>query len=263
MGIEHRLTTPLWPRTNGEVERQNRFLQALRVAHADKRDWKLVLNKYLLAYRSTPHVTIGQSPAKLLFGRKLSTKLPEVADLEESEGPGYQQARDRDAEKSRLRQIMQQRNAYRKGTLCYWRSRRRVNCHRHTTRKSRTGDGTSWGTGPVQVICIKCEFSRIFDWSSRIQLFRERLSYKRGEPYATMSKVIMGYGGFTVAWMKLRVIQRVEWNTTNPCIRNFSCPLAQTLATHNTNRHFRIRFYTFVGQPLSKQLYATEARQLI
>ena len=29
----------------------------------------------------------------------------------------------------------------------------------------------------------------------------------------------------------------------------------QTLSTHNTNRHCRIRFNTFVGQPLSKQLY--------
>ena len=32
-----------------------------------------------------------------------------------------------------------------------------------------------------------------------IQLFREGLSYKRGEPYATTSKVIMGNGGFTIA----------------------------------------------------------------
>ena len=103
MGIEHRLTTPLWPRANGEVERQNRsLLKAMRVAHAEKRDWRLELNKYLLAYRSTPHVTTGQSPAELLFGRKLSTKLPEVADLEESEDPGYQQARDRDAEKKQV-----------------------------------------------------------------------------------------------------------------------------------------------------------------
>ena len=29
-----------------------------------------------------------------------------------------------------------------------------------------------------------------------IQLFRERLSYKRGKAYATMSKVTMGNGGF-------------------------------------------------------------------
>ena len=31
-----------------------------------------------------------------------------------------------------------------------------------------------------------------------IQLFRGRLSYKRGEAYATMSKVIMGDKDFTV-----------------------------------------------------------------
>ena len=99
MGIEHRLTTPLWPRANGEVERQNRsLLKAMRVAHAEKRDWRLELSKYLLAYRSTTHVTTGQRPAELLFRRKLSTKLP-VADLKESEDPGYQQARDRNAEK--------------------------------------------------------------------------------------------------------------------------------------------------------------------
>ena len=28
----------------------------------------------------------------------------------------------------------------------------------------------------------------------------------------------------------------------------------RTLTTHNANRHFRVLFYTFVGQPLSKQL---------
>ena len=73
----------------------------------EKRDWRLELNKYLLAYRSTQHITTGQSPAELLFGRKLSTKLLEVADLEESEDPGYQQARDRDVEKkNRLGQTM-------------------------------------------------------------------------------------------------------------------------------------------------------------
>ena len=127
MGIEHRLTTPLWPRANGEVERRNRsLLKVMRVDHAEKRDWGLELNKYLLAYRSTPHITTGQSPAELLFGRKLSTKLPEVVGLEESEDPGYQKARDRDAEKkNRLGQTMltrgirQQRNACKKGILCY------------------------------------------------------------------------------------------------------------------------------------------------
>ena len=103
MGIKHRLTTPLWPRANGQVERQNRsLLKAMRVAHAEGRDWRLELNKFLLAYRSTPHTTTGRSPAELLYGRKMSTKLPEVADLEESEELGYQQTRDRDAEKKQI-----------------------------------------------------------------------------------------------------------------------------------------------------------------
>ena len=45
----------------------------------------------------------------------------------------------------------------------------------------------------------KCEehFTR-FCKRNFIQLFRERLSYKRGEDYATMSKVIMGNRDFKV-----------------------------------------------------------------
>ena len=37
-----------------------------------------------------------------------------------------------------------------------------------------------------------------------------------------MSKVIMSNGGFTVELLKLNVFQRVEGNTTNPCIGNFT-----------------------------------------
>ena len=67
MGIKRRLTTPLWPRANGEVERQNRsLLKAMRAAQAEKKDWRSELNKYLLAYRSTPHTMTGTSPAELL-----------------------------------------------------------------------------------------------------------------------------------------------------------------------------------------------------
>ena len=50
--------------------------------------------------------------------------------------------------------------------------------------------------------------------------------------YATMPKVIMGNGGF-YSW--LSEPQGVSM-----------------LSTHNTNRHCRLSFYTFVGQPLSK-----------
>ena len=100
MGIKRRLTTPLWPRANGEVERQNRsLLKAMRAAKAEKKDWRSELNKYLLAYRSTPHTMTGTSPAELLYGRKLSTKLPELADFGDSDEATHPEVRDRDAEK--------------------------------------------------------------------------------------------------------------------------------------------------------------------
>ncbi|KAK2578228.1 hypothetical protein KPH14_001387 [Odynerus spinipes] len=75
-------TAPLWPQANGEVERQNRsILKRLRIAHAEGKNWKEELLKFLLMYRSTPHSVTGVSPAELLFRRKLRTKLP---DIEES-----------------------------------------------------------------------------------------------------------------------------------------------------------------------------------
>ena len=43
------------------------------------------LNRFLLAYRSTPHSTTGKSPAELLFRRKLTTKMPELVNVEEED----------------------------------------------------------------------------------------------------------------------------------------------------------------------------------
>ena len=86
MGVEHRHTTPLWPRANGEVERQNRtLLKAIREAHAEGKNWRGELNKFLLAYRSTPQSTTGKSPAELLFRRVLNTKMSELTGLDEEE----------------------------------------------------------------------------------------------------------------------------------------------------------------------------------
>ena len=77
--ISHRCTTPLHPSANGEVERQNRsLLKRLKIAQAQGKNWKREIQKYLLAYRATPHSTTGVSPAELMFNRKLRTKLPDV-----------------------------------------------------------------------------------------------------------------------------------------------------------------------------------------
>ena len=78
-GIEHRTSPPLWPQANGEVERQNRtLLKALKVAHVENKKWQDELNKFLLAYRTTPHSSTGVSPSSLMFGRELKTKLPQL-----------------------------------------------------------------------------------------------------------------------------------------------------------------------------------------
>ncbi|XP_022797033.1 uncharacterized protein K02A2.6-like [Stylophora pistillata] len=76
-GIQHRKSPPLWPPANGEVESQNRtLLKSLKVAEVKGKKWKDELDKFLLAYRTTPHSSTGATPALLMFGRELKTKLP-------------------------------------------------------------------------------------------------------------------------------------------------------------------------------------------
>ncbi|XP_033107929.1 uncharacterized protein K02A2.6-like [Anneissia japonica] len=80
-GISHRRVTPLWPQANGEVERQNRtLLKRVRIAQAEKRNWRAEIDKFLIMYRTTPHSVTGVSPAELMFKRKLRTKIPGIQD---------------------------------------------------------------------------------------------------------------------------------------------------------------------------------------
>ena len=76
------------------MERQNKsLLKRMKIAQAEGKEWKKEIRKYLVAYRSTPHTTTGVSPAELLFGRKMRTKLPELKE-ESTES----EMRDRDDE---------------------------------------------------------------------------------------------------------------------------------------------------------------------
>ena len=78
-GIEHLTYPPLWPQVNGHVERHNRtLLKSLKVAHVERKNWREEPQKFLLAYRTTPQTSTGVTPAFLMFGRELKTKLPEL-----------------------------------------------------------------------------------------------------------------------------------------------------------------------------------------
>ena len=73
--VTHRTTPPLWPRANGEVERQNKtLLKAMKIPHAEGKDWRRELQTFLFAYRATPHCTTGVSPAEAFLNRKICCK---------------------------------------------------------------------------------------------------------------------------------------------------------------------------------------------
>lgn len=65
--IHHRRITPLWPQANSEVESfMKPLLKAIQTAHAEGRNWRRELQKFLMNLRSTPHTTTDVSPAELL-----------------------------------------------------------------------------------------------------------------------------------------------------------------------------------------------------
>ena len=77
LGLEHHITTPEDAQANGFAEAFVKIMVKLvHTATVEKRDPRKVINNYLLAYRATPHKVTGRSPAELLYGRKIRTKLP-------------------------------------------------------------------------------------------------------------------------------------------------------------------------------------------
>lgn len=74
-------TIPYWPRMNGLVERFNRDIKASIDRSLNQRtDWWNDLLVFLQMYRSTPHTVTGRSPAYLMYGREIRTKIPGASE---------------------------------------------------------------------------------------------------------------------------------------------------------------------------------------
>ena len=90
LGFTHHRVTPLWPQANGEVERfMTNIGKCIRTTHTEGRSWKQTMSTYLRNYRSTPHVTTGKSPASIMFGRDIQTKLPSIVQNTQSDVRDY------------------------------------------------------------------------------------------------------------------------------------------------------------------------------
>lgn len=74
-GFIHKFTPPYHPSTNGQAER---FVQSVKHGlNASKNEGTLQsrLDRFLLAYRTSPHAYTGETPAKLFLNRELRTRL--------------------------------------------------------------------------------------------------------------------------------------------------------------------------------------------
>lgn len=79
-GIKHTTSPPYHPATNGAAENSVKtFKSALNKLLMDSSCYNLsisaLVSKYLFSYRNTPHCVTGETPSKLMFLRKVKTRL--------------------------------------------------------------------------------------------------------------------------------------------------------------------------------------------
>ena len=80
-GVQQLPTSGGHPQTDGLVERLNRTLKAMltKLVAKNGRDWDTKLGPVLMAYRTTPQMSTGESPFYLLYGR--DAKVPSALDF--------------------------------------------------------------------------------------------------------------------------------------------------------------------------------------
>ena len=75
-GIQHARSAPYHPSTNGLAERMvQSFKYSMKAAGEETATIQKKLDNFLLTYRNTEHATTGRTPAEVLKGRRLRTRL--------------------------------------------------------------------------------------------------------------------------------------------------------------------------------------------
>ena len=77
--VQHILSPPYHPSTNGEAERfVQTFKRAMKTKIKQKASWNTKICEFLLSYRTTPNTTTKKTPAEMMVGRNLRTRLDAV-----------------------------------------------------------------------------------------------------------------------------------------------------------------------------------------
>ena len=69
--MQHRMTTPCHPQSNGQVENCNREIKKIlkRICRFDGKDWSRKIFDALWAYRTAYKTPLGMSLFRLIFGK--------------------------------------------------------------------------------------------------------------------------------------------------------------------------------------------------
>jgi len=82
-GVEHRITVPYRPQSNGLIERVFRTIRPVTaiLTHKARKSWDTYLPWVQLSYNSAFHNSIKTTPFELFFGRKPAPAPPELEDM--------------------------------------------------------------------------------------------------------------------------------------------------------------------------------------